>query len=122
MDRNRKKNLGRTVLENTEFSTDAVLDFASQMLSNTHGFRGCPLRVACWAAQLEIADQREIMNQIANNKLLSSLVNSSAVEDAMVSGRHGRSCSTYTPCPLQEHHLPVIMRNLAAFTSRKGVD
>ncbi|CAH0690314.1 unnamed protein product [Spodoptera exigua] len=90
------------------------------MLSGSHGLRGCPLRVACWAAQQEYANPRDIINQIVNNKLLASMVNSSAVEDAMISGRHGRSCSSYGPCPLQEHHVPMLMSNLAILTNTPG--
>ncbi|XP_075982930.1 uncharacterized protein LOC142981127 [Anticarsia gemmatalis] len=108
------------ILDNAEFGADALLDFAQQMVMNSHGFRGCPLRLACWAAQREVADPHAILNQITNNKLLSSMVNSSAVEDAMISGMHGRSCSSYGPCPLQEHHLPVIMNNLAVLTNNPG--
>ncbi|XP_035449660.1 uncharacterized protein LOC118275704 [Spodoptera frugiperda] len=108
------------ILDNAEFSADAVLDFAHQMLSGSHGLRGCPLRVACWAAQQEYANPREIINQIVNNRLLASIVNSSAVEDAMISGRHGRSCSSYAPCPLQEHHVPMLMTNLAILTNTPG--
>lgn len=53
-----------SVLDNAEFGADAVLDFAQQMLSGGHGFRGCPLRVACWAAQQEYASPTVILNQI----------------------------------------------------------
>ncbi|XP_047033942.1 uncharacterized protein LOC124640277 isoform X2 [Helicoverpa zea] len=108
------------ILDNAEFGADAVLDFAQQMMSGSHGFRGCPLKIACWAAQQEYVNTRVVLNHIVNNRLLSSMVNSSAVEDAMLSGMHGRSCSSYGPCPLQERHLPILMNNLAVLTNTPG--
>ncbi|CAB3248840.1 unnamed protein product [Arctia plantaginis] len=91
------------------------------MLMNSDGFGGCPLRLACWATQKHIADPRAILSQIINNKLLSAMVNSSSVEDAMISGLHGRSCTTYSPCPLQEHHVPLLMNNLAMLTNTPDI-
>lgn len=56
-----------------------------------------------------------------SNKLLSAMVNSSSVEDALISGLHGRSCNSYSPCPIQEHHMPLLMSNLALFTNAPDI-
>lgn len=50
-----------SVLENTDFSADAVLNFANQMLTDGRGLRGCALRVTCWTEQEQYADPSKVM-------------------------------------------------------------
>ncbi|XP_063367649.1 uncharacterized protein LOC134656061 [Cydia amplana] len=99
-----------TVLEHTQFGADGVLDFASNVLSG--GMQGCALRVACWSGQHDHEDGAKFWTGVLSNQLVSSLVNSTAVEDAIASGRRGRDCSVYSPCPLNAQHYPMLMKNL----------
>ncbi|XP_026333277.1 uncharacterized protein LOC113240244 [Hyposmocoma kahamanoa] len=104
------------ILDSTEFSTDAILHFASELLSDNNSVRGCALRIACWTAQETIADTPRVWNQVMSNPFLTSLINATAIEDAMLSGKKGRECETYTPCPLRQEHLPTLINNVAALT------
>ncbi|KAL0819472.1 hypothetical protein ABMA28_007576 [Loxostege sticticalis] len=102
------------LLQVADFENSEVLEFASRMLSETRSVRGCALRMACWTGQMPASeDIMRMWDQVLSNKLLSSMVNATAVEDAMLSGRTGRDCSSYNPCPLREHHLPVLVNNIA---------
>ncbi|KAJ0173515.1 hypothetical protein K1T71_010664 [Dendrolimus kikuchii] len=87
------------------------------MLSDTRSVRGCALRIACWTSQSNFMDPAKVIHKIASNRLLSSIVNSTAIEDAMLSGINGRDCMTYNPCPVKEEYIPMIIHNILAFTS-----
>ncbi|XP_063387671.1 uncharacterized protein LOC134673602 [Cydia fagiglandana] len=98
------------ILEHTQFGADGVLEFASSVLGG--GVQGCALRVACWSGQRDHEDGAKFWTGVMSNQLVSTLVNSTAVEDAIASGRRGRDCSVYAPCPLTAEHYPVLMKNL----------
>ncbi|XP_063539385.1 uncharacterized protein LOC134748523, partial [Cydia strobilella] len=110
-----RKMFSITVLEHTQFGADGVLDFASNVLSG--GVQGCALRVACWSGQRDHEDGAKFWTRVMSNQLLSTLVNSTAVEDAIASGRRGRDCSVYSPCPLTAQHYPMLMKNLIQLTN-----
>ncbi|XP_049878224.1 uncharacterized protein LOC126375324 [Pectinophora gossypiella] len=105
------------LLDSAQFSTDALLDIASQLLADGQSVRGCALRISCWTAQRSDAETIRTWHQIMSNNLLSPVINSTAVADAMMSGKHGRDCETYSPCPLKEQHVPMLLNNLALFNS-----
>ncbi|XP_047994229.1 uncharacterized protein LOC125232559 [Leguminivora glycinivorella] len=98
------------ILEHTQFGADGVLDFANNVLSG--GVEGCALRVACWSGQRDHEDEAKFWTGMMSNQLVSTLVNSTAVEDAIASGRRGRDCSVYSPCPLSAQHYPMLMKHL----------
>ncbi|XP_063831232.1 uncharacterized protein LOC135080520 isoform X1 [Ostrinia nubilalis] len=105
------------LLQVADFDNSEFLDFASQMLSDTRSVRGCALRVACWTGQMpDSTDFMRTWDQVLRNKLLSTMVNATAVHDAMLSGHAGRDCSTYNPCPLQEHHFPLLVKHITRVT------
>ncbi|XP_059047381.1 uncharacterized protein LOC131842830 [Achroia grisella] len=104
------------LLNNAEFEADTMLNFANQMLENPN-FRSCTLRVACWTGQRAIhSNFMNVWNYARSNKILSSMINSTAVDEAILSGRKGEDCMTYAPCPLRRHHILMLMNSLPANT------
>ncbi|KAL4702756.1 hypothetical protein ACJJTC_002296 [Scirpophaga incertulas] len=107
------------ILEATEFETEDLVSVASKLVTESRTVRGCALRLACWTGQIPAeVDAMKLWNTLLNNRLLSSMINTTAVEDAMISGRHGRDCATYRPCPLTEAHMPMIISNFIMFANK----
>ncbi|XP_053613386.1 uncharacterized protein LOC128676940 [Plodia interpunctella] len=104
------------MLNNAEFDADLLLGFVNELL-DSHSVHGCSLRVACWSGQsAHYGDFMKLWDQVTSNKIISTMVNTTAVEDAMIQGRNGHDCLTFTPCPLQKNHLPQIMKNISLLT------
>ncbi|XP_052756478.1 uncharacterized protein LOC128201958 [Galleria mellonella] len=105
------------LLNSTEVGSDTMLNFATHILENPSLY-SCTLRVACWTGQRAIhSNFMNMWNYARSNKILSAMINSTAVEEAMSNGRRGEDCMTYTPCPLRRHHLLMLMNNFATNTN-----
>ncbi|XP_045776298.1 uncharacterized protein LOC123874819 [Maniola jurtina] len=104
----------RIALEN---DTDSTMFITEKLLSNS---RGCPERIACWSSQR--SKNPEVMNtlkQIMRNRLLSSMVNTTALEIATTKGRSGQNCELYNPCPIDENTFPKILNSFTILTNMK---
>ncbi|XP_060805209.1 uncharacterized protein LOC132902805 [Amyelois transitella] len=103
------------LLNTAGFEADVLLEFVNEVVENK-SFQSCALRIACWSGQSgQYVEFIKMWDQITSNKIISSMINATAVEDAMVQGRKGLDCLTYTPCPLRRNHLQEIMKNIAFF-------
>ncbi|XP_072929724.1 uncharacterized protein [Epargyreus clarus] len=103
------------VLDSENHETNIFSELSSQFLSVS---RGCPLRIACWISQRSNnGESGGTVEQIIRNKLISSIMNSTAIEEAIRNGRKGYDCSSYEPCPIREEHLPGLMKNFAILSN-----
>ncbi|XP_012553095.2 uncharacterized protein LOC105842982 isoform X1 [Bombyx mori] len=107
------------VLDDAEFGSDVLIDFAGQMLNDKRNLQGCALRIACWMATNDYIEPGRVFEFIVSNKLLSMIVNSTAVEDAMLSGLNGRDCVSYRPCPLRKEYLDLFLKNAAMLINKQ---
>ncbi|XP_023938840.2 uncharacterized protein LOC112046451 [Bicyclus anynana] len=109
--------LDRSSRKAFENETDPNLYIAEKLLSKS---RGCPERIACWSTQrTKNPEVIKALKHIMRNKLLSSMVNTTALEIATAKGRSGQNCELYIPCPIEEKNLPKIIDSLTVLTNFK---
>ncbi|XP_013170485.1 PREDICTED: uncharacterized protein LOC106119904 [Papilio xuthus] len=91
---------------------DGFIDVANIIISNG---QSCPARLACWAGRTANIRNLNTWKKITRNQLLSSMFNTTSVEDAYRAGRTGGDCNTFRPCPLNEYQLTQIIDNISSY-------
>ncbi|XP_046971587.1 uncharacterized protein LOC124538544 [Vanessa cardui] len=109
-------------LERSSRSDDDTNDYhtffiADQLVAHS---RACPERVACWAGRRnKNTENMQTWKHIMSNKLLSTMVNTTALKEATLRGIKGQDCDSYSPCPIDEKTLPKLMKNFAVLTNSR---
>ncbi|XP_034834194.1 uncharacterized protein [Maniola hyperantus] len=112
------EHLGRSSRIALENETDSFLFITEKLLSKS---RGCPERIACWSSQRsKTPEVMKTLKQIMSNRLLSSMVNTTALEIATIKGRSGQNCELYKPCPIDENNFPKILNSFTILTNMKA--
>ncbi|CAH0728573.1 unnamed protein product, partial [Brenthis ino] len=57
--------------------------------------------------------------QMMSNKLLSTMLNTTALKEAAVRGLNGYNCDAYTPCPIRKDSLQTIINSFSMLTNLK---
>ncbi|XP_050354416.1 uncharacterized protein LOC126776159 [Nymphalis io] len=109
-------------LERSSRNDDDINNFQTFYLTEqlvAHS-RACPERVACWAGRRnKNAEHMQTWKHIMSNKLLSTMVNTTALKEATMRGIKGHDCDSYTPCPIDEKALPKLMKNFEFLTNSR---
>ncbi|GBP17925.1 hypothetical protein EVAR_7918_1 [Eumeta japonica] len=108
--------LENRLLETTRFGTDGLLNLASGVLGDGQDFHGCALKLSCLTARdPNLEHSLGIFQQFSSNTLVSSMLNSTAIEDAVRGGREGRDCETYYKCPIKDSYVKSLLENISRF-------
>ncbi|XP_064073964.1 uncharacterized protein LOC135193827 [Vanessa tameamea] len=109
-------------LERSSRNDDDINDFHTFFITDqlvAHS-RACPERVACWAGRRnKNTGNMKTWKHIMSNKLLSTMVNTTALQEATLRGIKGQDCDSYSPCPIDEKSLPKLMKNFAVLTNSR---
>ncbi|CAH2094762.1 unnamed protein product [Euphydryas editha] len=91
---------------------------SEQLLANS---RACPQRFACWTGResKEDTEAMQTWEKVMSNKLLATMLNTTALKEATLKGKKGHNCESYAPCPIEERSLPRILKNFAILTNYK---
>ncbi|CAK1583851.1 unnamed protein product [Parnassius mnemosyne] len=92
---------------------DAFLEISKILMSNS---QNCPSRIACWISRNSDSESLKIWKEMARNKLLATMLNTTAVENAFIFGRNGGDCETFRPCPLGAAQLSHFISNSSMFS------
>ncbi|CAF4867694.1 unnamed protein product [Pieris macdunnoughi] len=101
------------VLVSDNVEHNPFMEFSKQIMEKNEG---CLERFACVSSQQKHDMQYlKTMKRILRNELLSSILNTTALEEASNRGLRGYDCLGYEPCALMKEDFITIMENLAAY-------
>ncbi|XP_045502851.1 uncharacterized protein LOC123699851 [Colias croceus] len=104
-------------VSDNEADYNPLLDFSHEMLIKN---RGCLERIACTSSQhLHDINSLRSMKLIMRNNLLSSILNTTALEEAADHGLQGSDCDKFGPCSLGAEDFIRVLNNLAGIKKRK---